>query len=85
MHDLDVIHLDLKPDNLLFKNVNGYPHLQIADFGFARQFNDDTNRGLTIEIKNVDASDDNKSFYMSRSMSGGVGTTNYNSPEIHEK
>ena len=25
MHDLDVVHLDLKPGNLLFKNVNGFP------------------------------------------------------------
>ena len=44
MHELDVVHLDLKPANLLIKNVNGFPLLQIADFGFARQFNDETNR-----------------------------------------
>ena len=51
MHDLGVVHLDLKPGNLLFKNVNGFLHLQIADFGFARQFNDETNRYITIERK----------------------------------
>lgn len=44
MHDLDLVHYDLKPSNLLIKNVNGYPHLQIADFGFARQISDITNR-----------------------------------------
>lgn len=44
MHELDVVHLDLKPANLLIKNVNEFPLLQIADFGFARQFNDKTNR-----------------------------------------
>ena len=63
MHDLDVVHLDLKPGNILLKNVNGQPQLLIADFGFARHFRDKTNKGLTIEIKY--AGDDphkNKSF-----------------------
>lgn len=49
MHSLDVVHLDLKPENLLFKEVNGLPHLMIADFGFARQFKE--NKYQSIEIK----------------------------------
>jgi serine/threonine protein kinase len=62
MHELDVVHLDLKPTNILFKNVNGFPHLQIADFGFARQFNDETNRYITIERKQDIYDDENKTF-----------------------
>lgn len=36
MRKEDVVHRDLKPQNLLICNVNGENIIKIADFGFAR-------------------------------------------------
>lgn len=35
IHSLNLIHRDIKPDNLLFKRKNDLKSLKIADFGLS--------------------------------------------------
>ncbi len=35
LHEKDIIHRDIKPDNLLIKNKNDLSKIKITDFGLA--------------------------------------------------
>lgn len=87
MHTLDIVHLDIKPENLLLSRDAFYPHLQIADFGFAKQFIDGTDKYVQIAIEERMENNQNslelKEYEYS--MTGCVGTLYYNAPEIHLK
>src|SRR5690606_24081349 len=39
-HDFDVIHRDLKPDNIFVHIVSGRPVMKLLDFGIARSLHD---------------------------------------------
>ena len=36
LHKKDVVHCDLKPENVLLTSENGMPQTKLCDFGFAR-------------------------------------------------
>jgi serine/threonine protein kinase len=38
LHDINIAHNDVKPDNFLIKKDNGNYYIKIIDFGFARKF-----------------------------------------------
>ena len=42
MHSMNIVHCDLKPENIVFKSQKGGDELLFIDFGLARIVNDDT-------------------------------------------
>ena len=76
LHEHDVIHRDLKPDNVLISyNASvgacgdGLPHTKVADFGLAKA------------IASTSLGGDMADYYMK----SGVGTTYYMAPEVYQK
>lgn len=40
MHDAEIIHRDLKLDNILIQNIQNLKSIKIIDFGFASHINE---------------------------------------------
>lgn len=50
IHELGLIHRDLKPGNLLIKNLNGQFCLKLADFGQTRPIKHSESVPLSLEV-----------------------------------
>lgn len=51
MHDLKIYHLDIKPHNILIKNItNGHKRLYIIDLGSSEKFHDGESESLTESV-----------------------------------
>ena len=40
LHENDILHLDIKPENLLFETTDADARIKITDFGLSKVFND---------------------------------------------
>eukprot|EP01083_Nonionella_stella_P144975 453437_1 len=85
VHELDFVHRDLKPDNILIAN-NG--HIKLSDFGLAKSFNTENDaviskfQTMQYSLKDHDSSDkpksDRKEYKRDRKlMYSTVGTPDY--------
>lgn len=43
LHEHDILHLDIKPENILFDGVDDNARIKITDFGISRLFSDSSN------------------------------------------
>jgi len=48
-HNKNLVHRDLKPDNIFVRHINGDDFIKVVDFGVAKLLQDDTSRTLTKE------------------------------------
>eukprot|EP00495_Collosphaeridae_sp_1-RS-2012_P006937 TRINITY_DN659_c0_g1_i3.p1 TRINITY_DN659_c0_g1~~TRINITY_DN659_c0_g1_i3.p1 ORF type:complete len:281 (-),score=42.43 TRINITY_DN659_c0_g1_i3:203-1045(-) len=86
VHELNFVHRDLKPDNVLIANTG---HIKLSDFGLAKKF-DSSNEDLvnewqeeTSKESNIDNSARSKGYKRSRKlMYSTVGTPDYIAPEV---
>eukprot|EP01083_Nonionella_stella_P092977 260391_1 len=90
VHELDFVHRDLKPDNILIAN-NG--HIKLSDFGLAKSFNTENDQVISKyqtmqnSLKESDGGSapkgDRKKYRRDRKlMYSTVGTPDYIAPEV---
>merc|ERR1712154_478218 len=92
VHELDFVHRDLKPDNILIANTG---HIKLSDFGLAKSFNTDNDaviskfQTMSSSLKSSDSSkapkgsDARKKYKHDRKlMYSTVGTPDYIAPEV---
>merc|ERR1712228_303347 len=98
VHELDFVHRDLKPDNILIANDG---HIKLSDFGLAKSFNTENDQVIskyqTMKQSLKDTDDQKEKEQMSESSKGKkkkkyhrdrklmystVGTPDYIAPEV---
>lgn len=95
VHELDFVHRDLKPDNILIANSG---HIKLSDFGLAKSFNTEndqviskfqtmqssmTDGDASEDSKGGSAADGRKKYKRDRKlMYSTVGTPDYIAPEV---
>merc|ERR1712187_529223 len=90
VHELDFVHRDLKPDNILIANDG---HIKLSDFGLAKSFNTENDQVISKyqtmkqSLKDEDNSKspkgDRKKYRRDRKlMYSTVGTSDYIAPEV---
>jgi len=94
VHELDYVHRDIKPDNIL---VDMTGHIKLSDFGLSKRFNQSTQTNFEGVNNNVSGSDDhsgggkrsagpkNRKKYKAERrelLYSTVGTPDYMAPEI---
>jgi len=83
LHSHDILHLDIKPENILFESMADDAIIKITDFGLAKVF-----RGTEEEVKNRPTMSDMDEKLKAFSESGVLnrdrlrGTIGYMSPEL---
>lgn len=83
LHSHDILHLDIKPENILFESMSDDATIKITDFGLAKVF-----RNTDEEIKNRPTISDMEEKLKAFSESGVLnrdrlrGTIGYMSPEL---
>src|SRR5262249_17462710 len=47
LHEHDILHLDIKPENILFENKDPKSRILLTDFGLSKLFSEEENRKIT--------------------------------------
>jgi len=89
VHELDFVHRDLKPDNILIANDG---HIKLSDFGLAKSFNTENDQVISkfqtmkASLKDEDIAPDDdakgKKHRDRKLMFSTVGTPDYIAPEV---
>ena len=83
MHQRDILHLDIKPENILFETDADDSRIKITDFGLSKLFNHEEDEG-NKSISVGDMAKKLKSFQESGVLQRDRlrGTVGYMSPEL---
>jgi len=85
LHEHDILHLDIKPENILFDSMDPEAKVKITDFGLSKRQTKEEAAAFDVTKLNADMAAEMRSFQLSGDLTNDrrmKGTIGYMSPEL---
>ena len=85
LHEHDILHLDIKPENILFDSMDEDAKVKITDFGLSRRMTKAEEKSFDVKKLSADMATEMRSFQLSGDLTNDrrmKGTIGYMSPEL---